>query len=92
MSFPKRKLTKIGTVWSKKEDPDKFFIKLGEQGKNEQYNLTVELVVKNAKGEVVGKQTDGFLQLLDPRKSPIANQDALSKVPNLQFDVVFAAE
>jgi hypothetical protein len=85
-------MNKIGTVWSKKEDPDKFFIKLGNTGKNEQYNLTVELVVKNHQGEVVAKQTDGFLQLLDPRKAPLANQEALSKVPNLQFDVVLAQD
>lgn len=92
MTNQKRKFTKLGTVWSKKEDPDSFFVKLGNKGKNEQYDLTVEITVKDATGKVVAQQTDGFLTLSDPRKSPMANQEQLAKVPNLQFDILLAQE
>lgn len=88
----KRKFTKLGTVWSKKEDPDAFFVKLGNKGKNTQYDLTVEITVKDSEGKVVAQQTDGFLTLSDPRKSPNANAEQLAKVPNLQFDILLAQE
>jgi len=85
----KTKFTQVGQVWSTKADPDKFFIKLGRQNKNNpKYDLTVELVVKDANGTVVATQTDGFLNLSDPRKSPFAKEESLAKVPNLQFDIL----
>ena len=92
----KRKLTRIGQVWeskdSTKENP-KYFLKLGNNGnKDPKYDLTVEVTVKNAAGEVVAKTTDGFLTLSDPRKSPFANEAALAKVPNLAFEVLVAQD
>lgn len=45
-------------------------IGLGQKGKNEQYNLSVEVTVRDSKGKVVAQQTDGYLELVDPRKEP----------------------
>jgi hypothetical protein len=92
MSVTKRKFTKIGQVWANKEDPDKFYIRLGEKGRNEKYNTTVELVIKDASGNVIGTQTDGFLTLSDPRNSKFADSASLDKVPNLKFDVLLGQD
>jgi len=88
----KRKFTKVGQVWAKKDDPEAFFVKLGQKGKNADYDLTVEITVKNAAGEIVAQQTDGFLNLSDPRKSPFADEASLSKVPGLRFDILLPQE
>lgn len=45
-------------------------IGLGNKGKNDKYNLSVEITVKDHTGKVVAHQTDGFLELVDPRKQP----------------------
>lgn len=47
-------------------------IGLGKKNKGEysKYDLTVELIVKDATGKVVAKQTDGFINLIDPRTKP----------------------
>lgn len=84
----KRKFTKIGTVWNKKDDANSFFIRLNNEGTKPEYNFTVELTVKDGNGKVVAQQTGGTLTLSDPRKSPFAKPEQLAKVPNLQFDVL----
>lgn len=63
------KYVKLGSlIVSKRQDgSDNISIGLGQKGKNAQYNLTVELVVKDATGKVVARQTDGFINLTDPR-------------------------
>ncbi len=45
-------------------------VALGNQGKKPEYNLTVELIVKDNTGKVIAKQTDGFINLVDPRTQP----------------------
>lgn len=83
-------LVKAGSVW-KKKDGTGMYIALGDsRNKNPDFNYSVEVIVKNAKGEVVASQTDGFLTILDPRKSPKANLDALAKVPNLRSEIFVA--
>ena len=83
-------MTKIGGVWSKKDNPDSFSIKLGLDGnKDPKYDLHVELIVKNNAGEVVARQTDGWLTLKDPRQSPFLKEGQAERIPNtLQFDVL----
>lgn len=84
----KAKMSKVGAVWEKK-DGSGFFIKLGsENKKNPKYDLHVEIVVKDNEGNVVATQQDGFLTLVDPRKSEKANLEALSKVPGLAFEIL----
>lgn len=83
----KKKSLKVGAVWASKDNPDNFYVALGAKSDNPKYDYHVEITVKNGDGEVVAKQTDGFLSLWDPRKSQYANQEALAKVPNLQFDL-----
>lgn len=51
----KRKLVSIG---------------LGNKAKNTQYSTTVELIVRDSGGKVLHQQTDGFINLVDPRTQP----------------------
>lgn len=89
----KKPLKKVGQIWTQKNDDNKVYLRLGQEGgKKPEYNFTVELTVKDAEGNVVARQTNGTLSLINPRQSPNANQDALSKVPNLVFDVLMQAE
>jgi len=47
------------------------YIGLGQQGsKNPDFDLTVELTVKDSKGKVIASQTNGFLSVVDPRTQP----------------------
>ena len=83
------KQTRIGSVWQTKastaEDP-KFFLRLGQKNpKKPQYDLTVEVTVKDKDGNVVSKLTDGYLTLADPRKSQFASPNIPEK---LHFDVL----
>lgn len=45
-------------------------IGLGNKGKDPKYNTTVEITIKDSEGNVIAKQTNGFLNLVDPRKEP----------------------
>lgn len=83
----KKKTAKIGAVWQSKDKEDQFYVALGQKSDNPDYDFSVEVTVKDGNGKVVAQQTNGFLQLWDPRKSQYANHDALSKIPNLQFDL-----
>jgi|GEM_PF-4393848 hypothetical protein len=93
----KSKLNKIGAVWRKKDDSG-FYIRLGNESKTKpEYNLSVEVIVRNAQGEVVAKQTDGFLTLLDPREQAekfnnTKALEGLAKVPGLHFEIFAASE
>lgn len=65
------KITRIGNLLNNKVNGKTLLsIGLGNKGKNEDYNTSVEIIVRNSKGEVVARQTDGFLNLVDPRKEP----------------------
>lgn len=86
-SQTKKKTAKIGAVWASKENPDNFYVALGQKSDNPDYDLSVTVTVKNGHGDIVAEQTDGFLSLFDPRKSKYANEEALAKVPRLQFEV-----
>ena len=62
------KYRKIGSVFKGKTGP---FIALGDsKSKNEKYNFTVEIVVKDNQGKVIAEQKNGFINLNDPRKEP----------------------
>lgn len=83
----KKKQIKFGSVWESKENKDNFYIRLGNKSDNPKYDYHVTLTVKDGDGNVVAEQTDGFVSLFDPRKSQYANQEALAKVPKLQFEL-----
>lgn len=89
MSKPvtKKKTAKIGKIWASKDNPDNYYLSLGEKSDKPEYHYDVTVTVKNGNGDVVAEQTNGFLSLFDPRKSAYANHDALAKVPNLQFEL-----
>jgi hypothetical protein len=97
MEQKKSKLSKIGTVWEKK-DKSGFFIKLGNQNKkNSKYDLHVELLVKDSEGNVVSKQTDGFLTLVNPKLQAQQRGDekalaSLEQVPGLKYEILAANE
>lgn len=87
------KLTRVGSVWEAKtstpENP-KYFMKLGQSNPQKpQYDVTVEVTVKNAKGEVISQSKDGFITLSDPRKSQYAGPNIPEK---LLFDVLVGSE
>ena|SRR5271166_2198602 len=95
-----KKMHKIGQLWTKKDDDSKFYIQLGNKNKNSDYDLTVEIIVKDSKGTVVAQRSteggDGlFLSLNDPRTNAALNEKAkagLDKVPNLKFDVLLGSD
>ncbi len=63
------KYLKIGSVIKsiRKDGSENFSIGLGTKGKNPQYDLSVELIVKDNTGKIVGRQVDGFVNLINPR-------------------------
>lgn len=96
MENKKKKLTKIGSLWAgmrtfTQDDGSQISknmvsIALGQsKNKDPKYNTTVEIIVRDSEGKVIHQQTDGFLNLLDPRdvsKTP-------EKVPaGLKYDVL----
>ncbi len=87
------KLLRIASVWEKKDstpDNPKFFMRLGQQNpKKPQYDLSVEITVKDKDGNVVTQMKDGFLTLSDPRKSQYASPNIPEK---LHFDVLIGTE
>lgn len=67
----KKKTFRIGNLLNTKyEGKTLLSIGLGTKGKNSDYDNSVEVIVRNHKGEVVARQTDGFLNLVDVRKEP----------------------
>jgi hypothetical protein len=65
----KAKKVKLGSVMVKTKDGrTSSFIALGQRNQNKpQYNYSVELTVKDSTGKVVAHQTDGFIEIVDPR-------------------------
>lgn len=69
----KRKNQQIGTVMRKTHDNGRqsTFITLGNtRAKDPKWNYTVEFVVKDGNGNVIAKQTNGFVNVVDPRTQP----------------------
>lgn len=65
----KSKYVKLGAVL-KSKDGEGSYIALGDnKAKDEKYRFSVELIVRDAAGNVVAKQTDGFVSVFDPRKN-----------------------
>lgn len=51
----------------------KTFLSIGLGQKNDKkpdFNQTVEMIVRDNRGKIVAQQTDGFLDVVDPRKEP----------------------
>lgn len=66
-----KKIVKVGNLLNNKyEGKTLLSIGLGNKGKNPEYDTSVEIIVRNSKGEVIARQVDGFLNLVDPRKEP----------------------
>jgi hypothetical protein len=88
------KYIKIGSIIAtdNKNDPNgpkRISIGLGQKGKNTQYDLSVEVLVKDKSGKVVARQTDGFINLVDPRTQPdellkagVINEDQAIEMKN----------
>jgi hypothetical protein len=74
MALPKK--IKVGVlmlneVEYKGEKKKLLSLGLGNRNKNKpEYDYKLELVVKDGNGKVVATQSDGFLDLVDPRKEP----------------------
>jgi hypothetical protein len=85
-------MTRIGAIWETKQstpEEPKYFMKLGQSNpKKPQYDLTVEVTVKDKDGNVVSQNTNGFLTIADPRKSQFASPNIPEK---LQFDVLIGS-
>lgn len=46
-------------------------IGLGNKSTNKpDYNQSVEIIIRDSRGKIVAQQTDGFLDVIDPRKEP----------------------
>src|SRR6266851_580105 len=46
------------------------FLGLGSKSKDPKYNTTLELTIKDSDGNVIHRQTDGLISLVDPRTRP----------------------
>ena len=81
------KYVKVGNVIKTKKG--NFTLALGNnRAKDDKWNYSVEFTVKDAKGNVVYQQTDGFLNLFDPRKRPNASEEEVARIPEtLKFEV-----
>lgn len=68
----KKKNLEIGTLLVKtRENGSKnVFLALGNKGAKEQYNVSVEIIVRDNNNNVIHQQTDGFVNLQDPRTLP----------------------
>lgn len=70
------KRLKVGIIRSKKHkfgnQPEKQMISvgLGSSLGNPKYALNVELIVTNNEGKVLHRQTNGWVNVVDPRKRP----------------------
>lgn len=65
------KSVQIGSVIvSERNGQKQISIGLGRKGKKSQYDVTIELVAKDFTGKIIATQTDGFLNLVDPRTRP----------------------
>jgi len=70
---------KVGVV-QMKQDKSGVTVKLGSpESRNEKFRYSVELVVKDANGNVVAKAENGYLKVEDPRKRTKANGEGLSE-------------
>ena len=67
-----RKKVKIGALVSGKDKNGRAYrsLVLGNKSTNDEYTTRVEVTVKDAAGKVLYTQTDGFLNLVDPRTQP----------------------
>ena len=55
----------------RKDGTKNTYLALGStKNKDPRYNLSVEILVKDATGKVVAKQTNGFVNLSNPRTEP----------------------
>jgi len=73
------RFVRVGKVL-KKKDGSGNFIKLGDPDAKK-YAFTVELVVKDAKGEVVAKVENPFVNIKDPRENPNLTDEQKAKIP-----------
>ncbi len=68
----KSKQVKFGTVWNKKwpDGRPNVCISLGQTSGKPEYQYDVTVMITDKKGNVIAKQTNGFLNVVDPRKLP----------------------
>lgn len=87
MKQKQSKYVKIGNVIKTKKGG--FALALGnDRAKDDKWNFSVDISVKDAKGNVVYTQSNGFLNLFDPRKRPNASEEDVARVPEaLKFEV-----
>lgn len=79
MEQKQRKSKKLGVV-IKSDKNGKFYIILGSnKNKDPKYNFSVELVVRDSKGDIVHSQKDGLLSLLEPFPTEGANPNSKIK-------------
>lgn len=84
------KFHKIGTV-NRKKDGSGFYIGMGNP-KGKKYAFSVELVIKNAAGEVVHKVENPMVMIQDPRKRPGITEEQAAKIPEFIVNELFVIE
>lgn len=67
----KRRFVRLGTVLNTKTG--KPALKLGNDYGDAKYHYSVEVTIRNAAGEVVAEQKDGFVNFYDPRDNSDRN-------------------
>lgn len=84
----KNKYTKIGAMLNGEYGP---FLVMGDSKGKEEFQYTVKIQRKNAKGEVV-QVTNPMLSLFDPRKSPVKEGQKPRNVPDKLLYELFIKE
>jgi uncharacterized protein YxjI len=92
MAEGKAKFHKIGSVFKKKDKPGSYVALGNPNSKNEKYKTTVEITLKDAKGEKVVQLSNGFLTVLDPRKRRDITEEQASKIPEHLISELFIVE
>lgn len=76
---------KLGSIWRKKDDADKTFVRLGNTtAKNSQYNYTVELLVKDSTGKEVLRVENPILNIQAPFQSDKTPENLLGELSILK--------
>jgi hypothetical protein len=72
------KTVKIGAIWVNEREVNGQMvkspsIKLGVKSSKPEYNLSVEVIVRDHTGKVIAKQTDGYINLYKPKEGAPEN-------------------
>lgn len=88
----KAKFHKIGAVVKKNNGKGVVVVLGNPNSKKEEYRTTVELTLKDSKGNILAQSKDGFLTVFDPRKRPGITEEQAEKISSRLVSELFLVE